>query len=452
MRRILLCTLILLALTLEPTAGACDPQCHSVCVQKQVTGQWLFHIPQQVISRDFLQPSAIMQPSSQLRAPSLIQQYINKLLPSEDWTVQALDIVSVNEGIVLVEVQRPEAPVAEEMLRKFKETLDPQPNTLYFAQQSDPCVCSSPDPDPWFCNQWGLAAINAPAAWSALKGKNLNSVAVAVLDSGLGPGPDASKEPELATIKLAGWDLVTGNEGKIPSDLTGHGTAVTGILAAVHNQKKMSGVAGIPELAGTKDRLQILAVRVLDKHNKATLADLYKGMEWAISKEAHIINLSLGGCAPAKDLKKLIHKHPEVLFVASAGGDGCPLEKLPMYPAAYMLSPNREQNVLSVSASQEYPPGLVDSSNCHASLSAPGTSIYTFDASFGCNILPGGSSFAAPLVSGAAALILSKCNPKGAPKELGKNLAKCILESRRSSAPDAPLNALAALQECCPSP
>ena len=111
-----------------------------------------------------------------------------------------------------------------------------------------------------------------------------NGVTVAIIDSGIYPHPDLT-EPDNKIIAFK--DFV--NDYNKPYDDTGHGTAIAGIIAG--NGKVDSDCEGIAP------GINIVAVKVLDKHNKANLQRLIEGIEWVIdNKEVFnilIMNISI---------------------------------------------------------------------------------------------------------------------------------------------------------------
>jgi subtilisin family serine protease len=135
-------------------------------------------------------------------------------------------------------------------------------------------------------------------------------------------GIDAA-HPDLQGRVLAGHDLV--DNDATPQDGQGHGTHVSGIIAADAN----NGV-GVDSVApGAK----ILPVRVLDDNGSGSSAAVAAGIDWATSHGADVINLSLGGSIPLGGLgqesdidaaieRALAHN---VVVVAAAGNDSLPL-------------------------------------------------------------------------------------------------------------------------------
>ncbi|QHT57758.1 S8 family serine peptidase [Cellulomonas sp. H30R-01] len=230
-----------------------------------------------------------------------------------------------------------------------------------------------------------LDLVRAPRAWEAAAGAD---VTIAVLDTGV----DATHE-DLAGAVLPGTDLV--DHDADPSDPQGHGTMVAGIAAA----RGDNGIGSV----GTAHRASILPVRVLDADGFATDSTVAAGIAWATSHGADVVNLSLGGDAPSPVLAAAIRGAVDagVVVVAAAGNDG---DQSPMYPAAY--APQID-GLLAVTATDDAG-ALTTFSNTGdwVTLAAPGDRI--IGPGPGQAYLAGtGTSFAAPSVAGAAALVLS---------------------------------------------
>jgi cell wall-associated protease len=243
--------------------------------------------------------------------------------------------------------------------------------------------------------QWALTALKAESVHKTAKG---SGVTVAVIDTGV-----KASHTDLSTV-LVGTDFVTPDNNA--NDENGHGTHVAGIIAATYDNKK--GIAGMAPKA------KILPVRVLDKDGNGTSANLAKGVLYAVSKGAKVINLSLGTTANSTALQAAVAEaiKKNVLVVAAAGNRGCTAMGSPTeYPAAM-------PGVVGV--------GAVDKSLKKASFSscgswvdvaAPGASIVSTtirnSVGLGCSASAdyctlNGTSFATPYVAAAAALAIEK--------------------------------------------
>ena len=224
------------------------------------------------------------------------------------------------------------------------------------------------------------ASMDINTAWSRSTGRG---VKVAVLDSGV----DAKHE-DLPRV-LRGRDFVSGDRN--PHDPLGHGTFVAGVIAAGRDNQR--GIAGV-------SRATILPGRVLNANGAGRDGTIAQAIRWAVRERADIINLSLGGGRTSRILRDAVEfaTNHGVLVVASAGNNG---GTRPMYPAAY-------PDALAVGATDHRDRMVWWSQHGDwVDVTAPGARI--------ASTVPGdryalgsGTSFSAPLVSGAAALVLDK--------------------------------------------
>ncbi|AEE44460.1 S8 family serine peptidase [Cellulomonas fimi] len=240
-----------------------------------------------------------------------------------------------------------------------------------------------------------------PRAWEVSQGAG---VVVAVLDSGV----DANHE-DLTGKVLPGADLV---DGTLPAqDPDGHGTLVAGVAAAAGDNGK--GAVGAAYGA------TVLPVRVLAADGTGTDSTVAAGITWAVANGADVINLSLGGPQPSPALLEAIRSAVAtgVVVVVAAGNEGT---QVPQYPAAY--APD-VLGLLSVSATDDLG-ALAGWSTWGDSvtLAAPGLLIAGPRAGTTSGYVYGsGTSFAAPVVSGVAALLLA-ASPGLSPTEVERRL------------------------------
>ncbi len=236
---------------------------------------------------------------------------------------------------------------------------------------------------------WQLTALHAQDAWQVSTGAG---VTVAVLDSGV----DAA-HADLAGRVLPGADFVDGTtDGR--RDFVGHGTTVAGLIAGRDNPTV--GTAGIAP------QTKILPVRVLDRANKyADATVVARGLRWAVDHGARVVNLSLGGSVRSAGLADAIayaFMH-DVVVVACTGNVIAGQPHTVWYPA-------REPGVVAVAGLAQTPTGPA---LWPGGLSGPDT-VLAAPAVDLLGARPGGywqvqgTSFAAPLVAGTAALIRSR--------------------------------------------
>ncbi len=143
--------------------------------------------------------------------------------------------------------------------------------------------------------QWPLVRIKAPQAWSVTQGAG---VTVAVVDTGadfnhpdLAPNLVAKPGSNMLknTAYVCPW-MKPGRKAKtsteIAQDDNGHGTHVSGTIAAVTGNG--AGVAGVAPAA------KVLPVKVLDGNGEGSDSDVARGICFAADSGAKVINLSLG--------------------------------------------------------------------------------------------------------------------------------------------------------------
>jgi thermitase len=114
---------------------------------------------------------------------------------------------------------------------------------------------------------------------------------VAVIDTGV-----QADHPDLGERLVEGFDFVgddpiePGDEDDDPNDGNGHGTHVTGIVAA--NRDNGEGITGVAPGA------RVMPLRVLDDDGSGYADDTIKAINYAIDQHVNVINLSLGDFLP----------------------------------------------------------------------------------------------------------------------------------------------------------
>lgn len=235
-------------------------------------------------------------------------------------------------------------------------------------------------------DEFALKTLNVAGAWAYANG---SGITVAVIDSGV----DAH-HVDLDGQVLPGLDLVD-PKGDGDSDLVGHGTTVSAIIAGKADNDGVIGIA---------PRAKILPVRVLDQENRYDDAMIVaKGVRWAVDHGAQVINLSLGGTGSSAALAAALDYAfaKDVVVVACTGN-------LSASPSAGVWYPAREPGVIAV-AGMEHDGDKIWSGSITGKetvVTAPSSRMVGARPSGYWQVQ--GTSFAAPMVSATAALIRSR--------------------------------------------
>lgn len=172
--------------------------------------------------------------------------------------------------------------------------------------------------DTWYGDQWqhdnlgqfgGTAGadIESEAGWDLVPGSS--SVVVAVLDTGID-----SDHPEFAGRIVAGWDFVNGDAD--PEDDNGHGTLVTGLLAA--NADNAFGVAGVDPVC------LIMPIKILAANNMGTTFNLISGIDFARTNAVDVLSMSLINYPLSTGVNQALTaaRQSGAILVACAGNGG----------------------------------------------------------------------------------------------------------------------------------
>jgi subtilisin family serine protease len=234
---------------------------------------------------------------------------------------------------------------------------------------------------------WGVARIGSGTVHAA--GITGAGVRVAVFDSGI-----EYTHYELSHAYAGGYDFV--NDDADPIDDNGHGTHVSGTIAAADDESWVVGVA---------PGVQLFGVKMLDATGNGDFSHVIAGLEWAVDNGIQIANHSYGSSADPGTLFQQAFVNSAaagVLHVAAAGNTGnCRGTGNSVgYPARYDV-------VIAVAASDQSDARTCTSSTGPAvELTAPGDWIPS-SYLYGDIAAGSGTSMAAPHVTGAAALLRS---------------------------------------------
>lgn len=282
--------------------------------------------------------------------------------------------------------------------------------------------------DAFFGSQWGLhndgtfsqgnvtagADMKAPAGWDVTTGSN--SVVVAVLDAGINfnhseflgrhwgnngeiPGNGIDDDGNGYVDDLNGWDFA--NSDANPIDDEGHGTSVSGIIAA--NGNNNTGLAGVDW------NCKIMSLKVLDDNSFGYYSWWIDAVNYAVDNGADVMNMSLGGDTYSALMENAIDyaESQNVMTVASMGNDNTGNF---MYPAAMSSAFAVGSTSADDTRSNPFAGGSGGSNyGFHINVVAPGNLILSLDYQDvnAYNRLWSGTSQAAPHVSGLISLMLA---------------------------------------------
>lgn len=193
----------------------------------------------------------------------------------------------------------------------------------------------------------------------------------------------------------------------IDGDGSEHGTHVAGIIGAVsHNKIGIDGIA--------PNEIEIMIIRAVpngDEHDK----DVANAIRYAVDNGASVINMSFGKAySPYKKFVDEAVKYAdekEVLMIHAAGNDAVNIDKVRHYPTKFYEDGTFAKHWITVGASSsdlelEIPAEFSNYGKKEVDVFAPGVDIYSLlpKNKYGKN---SGTSMAAPVVSGIAALLMA---------------------------------------------
>ncbi len=311
--------------------------------------------------------------------------------------------------------------------------------------------------------------INAPTAWSW--GLNGAGIGVAVIDSGITDLPDLDSN----VVSLIAFSQDFTGSGSA-ADQYGHGNHVAGILAG--NGAKSTGWNDSYTFLGVADNVNLINLRVLDQNGLGTdsqvIAAIASAIQWKSVGNIRIINLSLGRPVyESYQLDPLCQAVEQAwnagIVVVVAAGNGGRDNSANTEGYGTITAPGNDPYVITVGAMNTLgsanrahdvitsytskgptlldhviKPDLVAPGNLIISLYSPGetlsqlyssneipTSLYQWNgnsSASGTYFILSGTSMAAPMVSGAAALLLQR-SPYLTPDQVKARLMKTAYKS-----------------------
>lgn len=308
-------------------------------------------------------------------------------------------------------------------LQKLPGVLRVQPNYRYakMATPNDPYLNTAWDPQNPNTKQWYLSQIGAQGAWDETG--TTTKVKVAVLDDGYTLHKDL--RPETLDLQTIGCNTQTGENCLNPADrnddpyyqdegISSHSMAIIGLMGAATNNQV--GVASLNWNGNQSAPIQVIPINIYTATGGSSTDIIAKGIRTAIKKNAKVINMSLcltsaGVCSntvsdPVLDQALQEARDAGVVVVASAGN----------YNKPYVGYPANNANVVSVGGTDiNKQKTWFSHYGGRLRMVAPAEGLLMFSAVADANrteqtkyMLNSGTSFSAPLVGAAAALLFSK--------------------------------------------
>lgn len=317
---------------------------------------------------------------------------------------------------------------AIKLLEKRSDILYVGPNYHYYPQ-------AIPN-DTYYSQQQSYAElIDLPNAWNITTGSS--SVRVGIIDSGID-----TTHPDLLGKVYGSISDTFGKYGLFTapynSDIFGHGTQVAGVIGAQgHNNAGISGVCWNVTLVSLK-------VSHSSESGSANTRDIIDAVEHAATNNIPILNCSLGKTRDGNSydvaLASTINNNYTGLFICSAGNDTNNNDINSHYPSTLdcprIIAVGASTSSDAMASFSNYGKNTVD-------LFAPGEGILTTAKCLtGCSVCNGkqpgyhsvnGTSFAAPYVTGVAALIKSKY-PNLTSSQIKQRIMLGVIDVKRNGA------------------
>lgn len=389
-------------------------------------------------------PPVVGDPEVTPGKPSIISNRINILMENEDKSIfdLAKDFKAKYPGnkykVVYYDnvVKRMQIEIPPEEREQIKQEIPSKFSPVYKLFAFDESLFESeyiPN-DPIFKDnnkRWYLDKIKATQAWDITRGSA--NIIVAIVDNGFN-----LQHPELKSKVVKPYNVWKHSKEVFPQQVD-HGTHVAGTALAIGDNGQ--GICGIAP------NCKFMPIQVANEKGLMTTTSVLDGILYALYQGANVINVSLGGQFKGLaqfsenkqrdliqnhfkeeerlwlEIMKIATKHNATIVVA-AGNDNV---------LAGIEALQRPDQFITVSAIDKNSRSLdkTDFSNygSYSKISAPGVDIYSTSGPNGYQKMDG-TSMAAPIVTGAVALMKS-INNKLTSKEI-----ICILQNTGLTAND----------------
>gem|GEM_PF-967665 len=352
---------------------------------------------------------------------AIIIRWNHQILPTN--VVTLADGKKLNQSIVIHQENTLLTKVTvkpAESLIKLLKSIRALPGVIY-AEPDYPVRMNQTPDDSFLDDQWYLSAVNVFNAWDL--GTDCSDVIIVTVDTGI----DLDHTELVNNLWVNPFEIADNgfdddgngiiddvhgynafkNNGN-PDDDNGHGTHVSGVIAASANNT--DGIAGLCWSA------QLMAIKFLDRFGGGSVSDAVRGIQYAIDNKPlntpMIINNSwvIGQYSQAlEDVLKLAEEQ-NILVTAAAGNTGADNDIAVVFPTYFRKQFDNIISVANVDQQNNLYVGSKGSSNfgvTNVDIAAPGTDIYSTFKGGAYQSLTG-TSMATPVVSGAAALALQQ--------------------------------------------
>jgi len=288
------------------------------------------------------------------------------------------------------------------------------------------------------------ASVQAPKAWTA--GGTGRGVGVAIVDTGIAGDLADFKKSQTDTTSREIASVVTNPYAKTDLDGYGHGTHVAGIVAGNSNNRPSSdSLKG--DYVGVAPEANLINVKVSDEKGNATVLDVIYGLQYVVDfKDTYnirVVNLSLESTDAQSYKTDPLDAAAEsawfngIVVVAAAGNRGTASDSVDYAPGndPYVISvgavdDQSTKNSLDDTLASWSSRGTTQDGHAKPDVLAPGahivsnlapnsafTSLCPSCVVSGQYIRAGGTSMAAPMVAGAAAVLL-QLHPELTPNQV----------------------------------
>jgi subtilisin family serine protease len=258
-------------------------------------------------------------------------------------------------------------------------------------------------------DSWGQEMIHADALWT--QGIYGQGVKVGVVDAFVDTShPQIRPRIAINTGEIPNNGRDDDNNGvvddyygasfvSVPSSNptnSSHGTHVSGIILADPNYGSVEGVA---------PQAQLIPAQFISNDGGGSLGDAILAMQYAVKRGAKIINASWGGAPCDQSLRNAFVnlQNQGILVVVAAGNSGNDIDITPEFPASFGIS---TQITVAASSRLDFMTSWSNSGFNLVHVAAPGEDILSTTPNNSLGYMDG-TSMAAPMVSGAAALLMS---------------------------------------------